>query len=202
MDVAPRTHCTEWIDDVSALIDGEQTDRTAAVIEAHIASCDRCASMVDQSAASRRSRLGLAPSPLDHAAAVHLADSVVRGSEQRGRRDASFVLLGLLAVVSIQILVFSVISLVGSVDGGAIHDARHVGSFGIAYAAGLLTVVHRPARARAMLPVAAVLALALGITAVIDVIERHVPLIDEGAHLPQLISVGLVWAIARRQARG
>ena len=109
----------------------------------------------------------MAPSPQDHAAAVHLADSVVRGSEQRGRRDASFVLLGLLAVVSIQILVFSVISLVGSVDGGAIHDA-----------------------------------LALGITAVIDVIERHVPLIDEGAHLPQLISVGLVWAIARRQARG
>ena len=61
----------------------------------------------------------------------------------------------------------------------------------------LLLVVIRPARARAIFPVTLVLAGALLITAVLDVVEGHVPLVDETAHLPELLSVPLVWLLAR-----
>ena len=77
------------------------------------------------------------------------------------------------------------------------HEARHLGAFSVAYAVALLLVVVRPARARAILPVTMVLAAALLITAAIDVVEGHVPLVDEAAHLPELASVALVWLLAR-----
>jgi hypothetical protein len=47
-----------------------------------------------------------------------------------------------------------------------------------------------------MLPVAAVLAGALVITSVVDLAQRRIPLIDEAAHLPEVVSVVLVWLIA------
>jgi hypothetical protein len=46
--------------------------------------------------------------------------------------------------------------------------------------------------------VAVVLAGALVITATIDVAEGHIPLVEETAHLPELLSVVLVWLLARR----
>ena len=47
-----------------------------------------------------------------------------------------------------------------------------------------------------MLPVAAVLAGALVITAVVDLAQRRVPLVGEAAHLPEVVSVVLVWLLA------
>jgi hypothetical protein len=47
-----------------------------------------------------------------------------------------------------------------------------------------------------MLPVAAVLAGALLITAVIDLLNGNVPLTGEATHLPELISVFLIWMLA------
>jgi hypothetical protein len=99
-------------------------------------------------------------------------------------------------LVAVVILVVSVPALFGE-EGASVHESRHVGAFSVAYGVALLLVVLRPARARAILPVTMVLAGALFITAVIDVIEGHVPLIDEIAHLPELVSVGLVWLLAR-----
>ena len=86
-----------------------------------------------------------------------------------------------------------------------IRDSRHLGAFTAAYGVGLLVVAIRPARARTMLPVAAVLAGALLITAVVDMLNGHVPLVGEVQHLPELLSVVLVWLLAlpapRRGAR-
>ena len=79
----------------------------------------------------------------------------------------------------------------------ATHAARHLGAFSIAYGVGLLVVVVRPARARTMLPVAAVLAGALAITSVIDLAGRHESRCSgEAIHLPELISVLLIWLLA------
>ena len=47
-----------------------------------------------------------------------------------------------------------------------------------------------------MLPVAAVLAGAIVITAVVDLVEGRVPLVGEAWHLPEIISVVLVWLLA------
>lgn len=104
---------------------------------------------------------------------------------------------GLLAAVALRILVFSVPALVmGDEQDTSTHAARHLGAFTVAYAAGLLVVVVRPARARTMLPVAAVLAGALLVTAVVDLANGRIPLVNEARHLPEVLSVVLVWLIA------
>ena len=64
----------------------------------------------------------------------------------------------LLFVVAAEIIVLSVPALVLGGSSDEAHDARHLSAFSIAYAVALLVVAMRPARARAMLPVAAVLA--------------------------------------------
>jgi hypothetical protein len=53
-----------------------------------------------------------------------------------------------------------------------------------------------------MLPVAAVLAGALLVTAVADLANGRVPLVDEAQHLPEVISVVLVWLLAVPPSRG
>jgi heme A synthase len=96
----------------------------------------------------------------------------------------------------VEIIVVSVPALLGDAQATSTHASRHLGAFAAAYAVGLLVVVARPARARTMLPVAAVLAGALVITSVVDLGQRRIPLVDEAAHLPEVVSVVLVWLIA------
>ena len=103
----------------------------------------------------------------------------------------------LLIVVAVQIVAFSLPALIlGDEQDTATHAARHLGAFTAAYGVGLLVVAVRPARARTMLPVAAVLAGAILITAVVDLVEGRVPLVGEARHLPEIISVVLVWLLA------
>ena len=110
----------------------------------------------------------------------------------------------MLAVVAVEIIVVSIPALLGDEQATSTHAARHLGAFAVAYGVGLLVVVARPARARTMLPVAAVLAGALVITSVVDLAQGRIPLVDEAAHLPELVSVVLLWLIAvppRRSSR-
>lgn len=101
-------------------------------------------------------------------------------------------------MVAVQVIVFSVPMWAASDHSGrAAHDSRHRGAFTIAYAVALLVVVVRPARARAMLPVVAVLAGALVITAAVDLANGSIPLAGAARHLPDLLSVGLIWTLAR-----
>ncbi|HEY4333913.1 MAG TPA: hypothetical protein VGM78_15135 [Ilumatobacteraceae bacterium] len=108
----------------------------------------------------------------------------------------------LLGVVAIQVIVFALPELVlGREHDASAHAARHLGAFSVAYGVCLLAVVIRPARARTVLPAAAVLAGALFITAVVDMAKGEVPLLSETGHLPELISVLLVWLLAVPSSR-
>lgn len=103
----------------------------------------------------------------------------------------------LLAVVAVDVIAFALRDLLSAGDSDAgVHATRHLGAFSIAYGVGLLVVAVRPARARTMLPVAAVLAGALLVTALVDLFEGRVPLLGEANHLPELISVLLIWMLA------
>ena len=97
----------------------------------------------------------------------------------------------LLFVVAAEVIVLSAPSLFD----GENHDGRHLGAFSVAYGVALAVVAVRPARARTVLPVSMVLAAALTITAVIDFVRGVVPLVDEATHLPELVSVLLVWLL-------
>ncbi len=81
------------------------------------------------------------------------------------------------------------------------HAARHLGAFTVAYGVGLLVLVVRPARARAFLPVAAVVAGGLLITATVDVARGGTPILGELKHVLEFASVGIVWLLAPRPPR-
>ncbi len=102
----------------------------------------------------------------------------------------------LLIVVAVEIIAFSLPALVlGDEQGRPTHAARHLGAFTAAYGVGLLVVAVRPARARhapgrrrarrrardhgARRP-----------------LRRADPLVGEAQHLPEVLSVVLVWLLA------
>ena len=184
--------CDRWREAISARLDGEDPGIDPALVEAHLARCASCRAFATAAAeAHRTQRIGVAPDVPDLSRrvrkAVALADRASRWSVVRV----------LLVIVAVQIIGFSTPALIfGDEHETATHAARHLGAFTAAYGVGLLVVAIRPARARTMLPVAAVLAGALLITAVVDMANCHVPLVGEAQHLPELLSVVLVWLLA------
>ena len=117
------------------------------------------------------------------------------------RASAWGVVRVLLVVVAVEVIVLSLPALLLGEGEANAHEARHLGAFSVAYGVALLVVAFRPARARTILPVAAVLAGALLITAVVDLVNGNVPLLEEATHLPELISVVLVWLLAAAPLR-
>ncbi len=183
--------CGEWITAISAQADGEDPGVDPRLLAAHLETCASCRSYRDQVAGLRRAS---AVAPADEM--PDLSRNVAKLNAVADRAGHWWVVRALLGLVAVIILVVSLPALLGE-EGPSVHESRHVGAFSIAYAAALLLVVIRPARARAIFPVTLVLAGALFITALVDVVEGHVPLVDETAHLPELLSVPLVWLLAR-----
>jgi predicted anti-sigma-YlaC factor YlaD len=189
--------CDRWIEAISAMADGEDPGLDPELVEAHVARCASCrAFRRDVAAIQGPSRVTAAPSMPD------LSPRVTKLAALADRASAWSAVRVLLAVVAVEILVLSLPGLLlGEQADTSPHEARHLGAFGIAYAVALLVVVVRPARARSILPVAAILAGALLITAVVDVAQGRVPLLGETVHIPEVLSVGLVWLLATPSAR-
>jgi predicted anti-sigma-YlaC factor YlaD len=186
--------CERWRDAISAHADGEALGIDEQLLDAHLRRCAGCRDFATTAPLSVTPRLATAP-PGD------LPQRVVRQAAVADRASSSTIVRGLLAVVAVEIIVVSVPALLGDREATSTHAARHLGAFAVAYGVGLLVVVVRPARARTMLPVAAVLAGALVITSLVDLAQRRIPLVDEAAHLPEVVSVVLVWLIAVPQRR-
>lgn len=191
--------CEQWQQAISATIDGEDAGVEPRLLEAHLDTCLECRRFRTVAEAGRReARLQAVASMPD------LSPRVTRLNAVADRAASLSIVRVLLAVIAVDVIVFAVRELLSSADSAsAAHSGRHLGAFSIAYGVGLLVVVVRPARARTMLPVAAVLAGALLITAVVDLVNGNVPLLGEATHLPELISVLLIWMLAvpsRRRA--
>lgn len=184
--------CERWREAISAEHDGEDPGLSPELVERHIAGCADC-QLFRRDLEAMRSPVRLhVPPPMPD-----LSRQVVKRSVLLDRLSRWSLVRGLLAIIAVEIIVLAVPSLIATPgSGGAAHGSRHLGSFSIAYAVGLLVVVARPARARTMVPVAAVLAAALVLTAAVDVAEGRVPLINETGHLPEILSVPLLWLLA------
>jgi predicted anti-sigma-YlaC factor YlaD len=184
--------CDVWAEAISALADGEDPGIDPRLVQAHLGRCPSCRAFRDQ-----LEQVGGAPPRREVPVMPDLSRRVVRLNALADRASHWSAARLALAVVAVQIVVLAVPDLVDrGADGSRAHDSRHLGAFSVAYAVGLLVVVARPARARTVLPVAVVLAGALGITAVVDIARGDVPLVGESLHLPELVSVLLVWLLA------
>jgi predicted anti-sigma-YlaC factor YlaD len=177
---------------ISAQLDGEDPGVEPRLLEAHLATCAECTRFQAVSEATlRTARIQPAQQMPD------LSKPLVKLNAIADRAASWSIVRVLLALVAFDVLFFALKALILPDEADATaHAARHLGAFSFAYGVGLLVVVVRPARARTMLPVAAVLAGALSITAIIDLSNGTVPLTGEATHLPELISVLLIWMLA------
>lgn len=189
--------CARWRDAISAVADGEEPGIDARLVDAHVSRCAACRSykeMVEASATIMR----IAPAT---AVAEHsqpdLPKRISKLAAAADRAAHWSVLRIVLAVVAVQVVAFALPALIlGKENDVTTHSARHLGAFGVAYGVALMVVVARPARARSILPVALVLAGAQVIGAVVDLATGTIPLVGEVRHLPQIISVFLIWFLA------
>ena len=184
--------CERWFEAISAIADGEDAGIDPRLVAAHVDRCPTCRAYRDDIEAMRRpTRIAPAPRLPD------LSRRIVKLHALADRASAWSGVRILLAVVAIEIVVLSLPGLVlGEQEGASAHGARHLGAFTIAYAVALLVVVVRPARARSILPVAVILAGALLITAIVDIAQGRAPLVNETLHIPEILSVALVWLLA------
>jgi predicted anti-sigma-YlaC factor YlaD len=190
--------CERWRDAISCIVDGEPTEIEADLVAAHVARCAGCRTFQSHALATRR-MLRLRPAP----AMPDLAPRIVRLHTITERIARWPLARAVLAVVAIEIVVASGPALIlARHDDAAAHASRHLGAFSVAYGVALLVVVVRPARARTVLPVALVLAGTLTLTAIVDGLRGQVPLLGETWHLPEVLSVVLVWIVAAPSPRG
>lgn len=183
--------CERWQDAISARADGEEPGLDERLLDAHLDHCAACRAFEAAVAGTRR-RLAVQPA----APMPDLSRHVAKTNALLDRASKWSVVRALLIVVAAEIVVQAVPALVLGDGEANAHEARHLGAFSVAYAAALLVAAVRPARARTVLPVASVLAGALFVTAVVDLANGTVPLINEASHLPELISVVLIWLLA------
>ena len=195
------TGCDRWREAISADLDGEDPGLDRRLLDAHIARCRDCQAFAVAAGTTHRERRIAPPTDIPD-----LSPRIRKLAALADRAGRWSIVRVLLTVVALLIVVLSVPALVlGDEQDTATHAARHLGAFTAAYGVALLVVAVRPARARTMLPVAAVLAGALVITAVVDLVEGRVPLVSEAQHVPEVLGVVLVWLLAvpapRRSAR-
>ena len=185
--------CEGYRDALSAQADGEDPGIDQRLLDHHLAQCPSCRAFADTVVdGRRRGRVTSAPRMPD------LSRQVARRHAAQDRDRVGLFLRALLALVAVELLVLSVADLTaGGGDDEAVHATRHLGAFVAAYAVGLLAVVVRPARARAILAVAVVVAGALAVTAVVDIVQGRVPLGGEALHVPEIVSVVVIWLLAR-----
>ncbi|MEZ5321331.1 MAG: zf-HC2 domain-containing protein [Microthrixaceae bacterium] len=191
--------CERWLEALSARRDGEEMGVEPAQLEAHLTRCPSCRAFADDDPGRPwTGTVGPAGPPPD------LSRRVTRAVAAADRRAALPVSRLILAAMAVVVAASAVPALINGTDAAGMvsHAERHVGAFSLAYAVGLMVVVIRPARARTILPVAAVVAIALALTGLLDTVEGRATIVGESRHIPELVSVVIVWLLGRRLARG
>jgi predicted anti-sigma-YlaC factor YlaD len=189
---------------LSASLDGEQPGMSRAEIDEHLASCGRCrAFAVGAESLHRGARVSAADAVPDLTGPIMKAihDAEPAHVERSHHDDRVVGLRWSLAIVGVVQLAMAVPALVLGDDAGIpAHLARHLGSFAVALAVGLLLVAWRPERARSLLPVVSVLAVCLFGSSVLDVADGSAAIGAELSHVPELIGLLAVWLLARDYA--
>jgi predicted anti-sigma-YlaC factor YlaD len=188
--------CSDYEDAISALADNEPAALQADVVERHVADCVSCRQF-----RAAIGGLSIVPAVVVVDTPIGEASRISRLVANADRHSSPEIVRYLLGAVAVSIVLLALPELFASdVSGAVAHADRHLGSFSAAYGVLLLVTAARPARARTALPVSVVLAAAIGITAVSDLVRGKIPLVGEALHLPELVSVILLWLLARRTA--
>jgi predicted anti-sigma-YlaC factor YlaD len=193
---------------MSARLDGEDPGLTAEAIDEHLAGCPDCTAWrVGAERLAGMVSVGTPPDRTEQIMAAVAADPVVAAKVARHRAVAEAharrqVLRLAVAIAALVQFVLAVPTLAGvfQAGGGGLHAGREMASFDIAIAVGFLLAAWRPARARAFVPVALVLAGCLAVTSGVDLVHGVTSVGHELAHLVAVAQAALLWALGRRES--
>jgi predicted anti-sigma-YlaC factor YlaD len=193
--------CRHVREAVSAVLDGEDSPLDAGVIESHLASCTDCRAYAVQARTLHRSlRMSAAPAVPDLTPSILAAiDASHRSAAADGRDLALRLALVVLAVAQIAI---GIPALLGADSGVPVHDARHLGSFGLALAVGFLFAAWRPDRIGGLLPVVAALVACLLGTSFLDIASGRTAVVSEVGHVTEIVGLVVCWLLARPASLG
>jgi predicted anti-sigma-YlaC factor YlaD len=193
---------------LSAQLDGEEPGLDPGAVRDHLSGCAGCRSWQQGAArlAGTPALAALRDAPVPDLSGQIMAalarDTPVVAppvrDEAQARRQVLRVAVAVAAAVQLALAIPALVSAFVSGDTGAgLHASREMASFDVAVAVGFLLAAARPARAKAFLPVAVVLALCLAATSGIDLARGATTLSHEVGHLVALAQAGLLWALTR-----
>jgi predicted anti-sigma-YlaC factor YlaD len=188
---------------MSARLDGEEPGLAPGEIDGHLAGCADCTAWLAE--AERLPRpVAAAPDLTERIMAAVAADPVIAAAaarrrtiaEAHGRHQILRIAVAAAAVVQLALALPVLVGAFLSSELGP-HAGREMASFDIAVAVGFLAVAYRPTRARALVPVAIVLAACLAVTSGVDLFRGVAGPGHEIGHLVAVVQAGLVWALSR-----
>jgi|HubBroStandDraft_6_1064221.scaffolds.fasta_scaffold270560_2 predicted anti-sigma-YlaC factor YlaD len=167
---------------ISALLDAEESGVERESLDLHLDGCADCRLWREEAhEITRRFRLVAADVP---APSEDLRDAMAAATRRWSWPVAATRTRLALVLVALGQIVLTVPALIfGSDHDAPIHVAHEMGSFDLALAAGFLVAAWRPSRARGMSTIVGVAALALILTAVIDLTVGRTSPTDEAPHL-------------------
>lgn len=182
--------CDAATNAISARVDGELAAVEEARLDRHVERCPGCRAWEDRAFRLRRvttmRRSGPPP---------ELAERVLRrvGVPDVGTGQWVRYTLG---VIAGSLTVLNAPLLLGSTSASDVHEARHLGAFGVALGAGLLWAAIRPERAIGLVPLAVAFAAAMTIGAAVDLVEGETSALAEGHHTLEISGLALLWLLS------
>jgi predicted anti-sigma-YlaC factor YlaD len=190
--------CSSYRELISARLDDELTPIETDALDAHVQHCVECRSFAARVEALMPVVRVRAAEDIPDLVAPILA--VAKAPTRDTIRHAARLMLAWVASVE---LAFALPALIlGDSTGATAHVARHLGSFDVAIAAGLLYAAWRPQRALSLLPVAIVLTGCVVVTAALDLTDGSTSSGLEAHHLVDLLGFVLLWFVAGRPLPG
>lgn len=189
--------CENYRLGISARLDGEDTGIDDAALAWHLAHCEACRAFESEAIGLTRAvRVTATEATPDLTPTIMAAINEQRVG-RASRFDPQALRIGLITLAVVQMLLAVPVLLFGSNAGAPIHLAREIGSFDFALAVGFFFVGWRPARAYGMLPLVAAVVLCLSVTTAVDLVRGTATLLNESAHLLDVMGLAAVWELAR-----
>jgi predicted anti-sigma-YlaC factor YlaD len=182
--------CSAWHDLISARIDNEIAPLEAGRLDQHLARCPSCRAFAKGAADVARAMRVRPAEPVPD-----LTPCILAAANPPGPYTRQFARVSLAWLAVLQIGAGLPALLLGDDSGATAHVARHLGSFDVAIAIGMLVAAWRPSFARSMLPVAAALAVCVAIGTSLDLAQGSTRAALEAPHLIQLLAVVLIWLL-------
>jgi predicted anti-sigma-YlaC factor YlaD len=182
---------------ISADLDGEELPVRRAALERHLVGCAACREFRSAAAGvDRAARLGPAPVVPDLTSRAMFA---IAGEQAEPASMVQGLRLGLATIGLVQLSLSLPALLFGSDAGISVHQARHLGSFGVALAVGLLVAAWRPERTSGLLPLVTALVVCLVASAVVDVTTGYAAPASELTHIVEVLGLLNLWLLDRTQ---